>query len=62
MISYLKQLETAARKAEVPLMEAFKKSGIPTSTLYRARYGTDLRLKTARKVEDAIKQCTKKAV
>lgn len=62
MISYLKQLEAAAEKAEVSLIEAFKKSGTPTSTFYRARYGTDLQLKTAQKVEDAIKHCTKKPV
>ncbi len=62
MISYLKQLEAAAEKANVSLIEAFKKSGTPTSTFYRARYGTDLQLKTAQKVEDAIKHCTKKPV
>ena len=62
MISYLKQLEAAANKAEVPLIEAFKKSGTPTSTFYRARIGTDLQLKTAQKVEDAIKRCTKKTI
>jgi len=62
MISYLKQLEVAADKAQVSLIDAFKKSGTPTSTFYRAKYGTDLQLKTAQKVEDAIKHCTKKPV
>ena len=62
MISYLKQLEVAADKAQISLIDAFKKSGTPTSTFYRARYGTDLQLKTAQKVEDAIKHCTKKPI
>ena len=62
MISYLKQLEAAAAKADVDLIEAFKKSGTPTSTFYHARYGTDLQLKTAQKVEDAIKRYAKKPI
>ena len=44
------------------MIEAFKKSGIPTSTFYRARNGIDLHLSTAKKVEDAIRNYTKKPV
>lgn len=62
MISYYQQLLSAADKAELPLIEAFKKSGIPTSTFYRARNGIDLHLSTAKKVEDAIRNYTKKPV
>lgn len=55
MISYITQLQDAADKAEVSLIEAFKQSGTPTSTFYRAKNGVDLHLSTAQKVEDAIK-------
>ena len=55
MISYIFQLQDAADKADVSLIEAFKKSGTPTSTFYRAKNGVDLHLSTAQKVEDAIK-------
>ncbi len=36
----------------------FKQAGVPTSTYYRAKAGKDLRLSTARKVEDAITSYT----
>mgnify|MGYP003131562667 FL=1 len=55
MISYIHQLQAAADKADVSLLKAFKESGTPTSTFYRAINGTDLHLSTAKKVEDAIK-------
>ena len=55
MISYINQLQHAADQAEMSLIQAFKQSGTPTSTFYRAINGTDLHLSTAKKVEDAIK-------
>jgi len=55
MVSYINQLQNAADQAEMSLIQAFKKSGTPTSTFYRAINGTDLHLSTAKKVEDAIK-------
>lgn len=55
MLSYMTQLETAAKAANVQLLQAFKMSGVPTSTYYRTIAGKDLRLSTANKVLDAIR-------
>ena len=55
LISYIHQLQATADKADVSLLKAFKESGTPTSTFYRAINGTDLHLSTAKKVEDTIK-------
>ena len=54
MESYINQLEKLAAPTGINLMIFFKQSGVPTSTYYRAKAGKDLRLTTAKKVEDAI--------
>jgi len=54
--SYLNQLHLMADRKKIPLLDAFKLAGLPTSTYYRAmKLETDLRLETALKVADAIK-------
>jgi len=55
MKSYIEQLQDCANDAGIELLQAFKNTGIPTSTFYRARNGTDLHLATAQKVYDAIR-------
>ena len=55
MLSYMTQLETAAKAANIQLLQAFRMSGVPTSTYYRTIAGKDLRLSTAKKVLDAIR-------
>ena len=55
MISYITQLQDAADRAEVSLIEAFKQSGTPTSTFYRAKNGVICTCPQRKKVEDAIK-------
>ena len=50
IISYLDQLTITARDAGYPLKKAFVDAGVETSTFYRARHGTNLRLVTAEKV------------
>ena len=54
MDSYIKQLTNMSAPTGISLMLFFKQAGVPTSTYYRAEAGKDLRLSTARKVEDAI--------
>jgi predicted transcriptional regulator len=54
MDSYIKQLTNMSAPTGISLMLFFKQAGVPTSTYYRAKAGKDLRLSTARKVEDAI--------
>ena len=55
MLSYISQLETAASAANVTVLQAFRMSGVPTSTYYRTIAGKDLRLSTAEKVLNAIR-------
>lgn len=54
MKSYITQLTELSAPTGINLMLFFKQAGVPTSTYYRAKAGKDLRLSTARKVEDAI--------
>lgn len=55
LISYLKQLEDAAHKKGLTLVDCFTVAGVPDSTLYRARNrGGDLRIRVAEKVADVI--------
>ena len=54
MKTYLDQLNELSAPTGVKLMQFFKLAGVPTSTYYRANAGQDLRLTTAKKVEDAI--------
>lgn len=54
MKTYLEQLETIAAPTGLKLLQFFKLAKVPTSTYYRAIAGRDLRLSTAKKVEDAI--------
>ena len=55
MKTYLNQLQNLSDESGGSLLEFFKLANIPTSTYYRAHNGIDLRLSTARKVEDAIR-------
>ena len=55
MLSYISQLEAASKAANIQLLQAFKLSGVPTSTYYRTIAGKDLRLSTAEKVLNAIR-------
>ncbi len=54
MISYMKQLEELAQTKQQSLLYFFKKAGVPTSTYYRSKAETSLRLDTAEKIENAI--------
>ena len=55
MKSYMQTIEEAVAAYNVPLLQAFKSAGIPTSTYYRTIHGkTELRFETARKVMKAI--------
>lgn len=54
MKTYLDQLNEQAAPTGVKVLQFFKLAGVPTSTYYRAVSGKDLRLTTAKKVEDAI--------
>ena len=57
MNSYLTTLTDQAKECKVPLLKAFKSSGVPTSTYYRTINGaTELRHETARKVMKAIEK------
>jgi len=55
MLSYISQLEAASKAANIHLLQAFRLSGVPTSTYYRTIAGKDLRLSTAEKVLNAIR-------
>lgn len=50
VIPYFDQLRLAAKKVNYPLKQAFIDADIETSTYYRTRNGTTLRLTTAEKV------------
>ena len=51
METYLNLLKQRAEARNVPLLSAFRKAGLPTSTYYRAINGkTELRHDTAEKV------------
>ncbi len=52
---YLDQLQGMADVAGLRLKDAFVAAGVPTSTYYRARCGTDLKADTARKVATLLK-------
>lgn len=54
MKSYLNQLEAMASPTGIPLVKFFEMAGVPASTYYRAKNGTDLRMATAKRVEDEI--------
>tara|TARA_B110000285_G_C14858123_1_gene483221 strand:+ start:290 stop:511 length:222 start_codon:yes stop_codon:yes gene_type:complete len=50
MNSYYDLLCKKAKEANVPLVKAFIKAGVPTSTYYRTVNGSELRYETAKKV------------
>lgn len=57
--TYFDQLNRMAAKVsdEQPdrvLRRAFGRAGVPSSTYYRAKHGTDLKGKTAKRVADAL--------
>jgi len=54
MTPYIVSLIKLSTENQVPILEAFKLSGVPTSTYYRAVKGAELKHQTAEKVEDAI--------
>jgi predicted transcriptional regulator len=55
LVSYFAQLERATKKAEISLLAAYVRAGLPTSTYYRHVQGTaDPRLETATSVFDCI--------
>ena len=57
MKSYLQILTKQAEDANVPLLRAFSRAMIPTSTYYRTIKGTtEIRYDTALKVHHAIEQ------
>ena len=57
MKSYLQMLLDQAKSANVPLLRAFSRAMIPTSTYYRTIKGTtEIRYDTALKVHHAIEQ------
>lgn len=57
MKSYLQILQEKSQEYGIPLLDAFKEAGVPTSTFYRTINGTtELRHMTARK---AMKQLEK---
>lgn len=54
---YLEQLRALAAQADVELLAAFKKAGVPTSTYYRVVNGRHaLSYQTAEAVADAIRR------
>ena len=55
MKSYIYQLEELSSPTGVDLLKFFEMAGVPASTYYRAKKGTDLRMATAKRVEDAIR-------
>ena len=58
IVTYFDQLKTAARQfdgdPEHTLLRAFTEAGLPTSTFYRARKGTDLRSDKAKSVATVL--------
>jgi hypothetical protein len=66
IVTYFDQLKTAARQfGENPdqvLLHAFVEAGLPTSTFYRARKGTDLRGDKARRVAQVLFKWAKEGV
>lgn len=57
---YYDQLTELAREIEGEpdrnLLRAFQAAGLPTSTFYRARQGTDLQSETASKVAEVLRR------
>lgn len=56
MLTYMNTLIEKSNEANVNLKRAFVYAGVPDSTFYRAKMGTDLRHSTAVKVEKAIEK------
>lgn len=54
MTPYIVSLIKLSSEHQVSILEAFKLSGVPTSTYYRAVKGAELKHQTAEKIEDAI--------
>ena len=54
MEPYIVTLVKKALEINVPILEAFKESGVPTSTYYRTMKGSELRYNTAKEVMDAL--------
>ncbi len=54
MISYFDQLQVAAKHLDYPLKQAFVDAGVETSTFYRTKLGSSLRLVTASRVMAAL--------
>lgn len=52
--SYFDQLQALAVRKNVDLREAFAKAGVPSSTFYRTRKGSDLSFSIVQRVERAI--------
>ncbi len=57
MKSYLQLLEEKSAESGIPLLQAFKSAGVPTSTFYRTINGkTELRHETAKKAMKALEK------
>ena len=58
IVTYFDQLKTAAAQfgsdPDAILLRAFTEAGLPTSTFYRARKGTDLRSDKAKSVANVL--------
>jgi len=54
MITYFETLERAAADLGADLKQAFTAAGLPTSTFYRAKNGTDLHYDTAVRVWERL--------
>tara|TARA_R100000008_G_C3546031_1_gene147603 strand:- start:544 stop:762 length:219 start_codon:yes stop_codon:yes gene_type:complete len=54
MTPYIVSLIKLSSEKQVQILDAFKLSGVPTSTYYRAVKGAELKHQTAIKIEDAI--------
>lgn len=58
IVTYFDQLKTAASQfggdPDAVLLRAFTEAGLPTSTFYRARKGTDLRSDKAKSVAEVL--------
>ena len=56
LIGYYEQLLVLCRGSEAELRRACAKSGVPSSTFYRAKHGQELRFSTAQKIASHIQK------
>ncbi len=56
MLTYMDTLIKKSTDANVNLKKAFVYAGVPDSTFYRAKLGSELRHSTANRVEQAIEK------